>query len=100
MRGSVASESPALPDILSYQLSIDPQLEVFLPELEHACAFLDRAHFVERYPEGGDRILHYGPNPPTDAVAVPAVFSQMVCDWMKMAFICGAMIAISRAQVE
>ena len=59
-------------DVLPYFLSIDPQFEAYRPELEYACAFLDRAHFVERSPERVECILHYGSSPPADAVVVPA----------------------------
>ncbi len=56
---------------LPYRLSLAPELERFRPEIEHACAFLDRCHPLVRASEA-NRILHYGPDAPAGAVAVPA----------------------------
>ena len=55
-----------------YRLSIASELEAFRPELEYCCDFLDTAHFVRQSPDAGT-VLHYGPNAPPDAIAVPAV---------------------------
>jgi peptidoglycan/xylan/chitin deacetylase (PgdA/CDA1 family) len=55
-----------------YRLSLQEGLEAFRSELEFACSFLDRSHFVERG-NSSDRILHYGANPPPGAIQVPAV---------------------------
>ncbi len=59
-------------DVVAYRLSVAPGLEAFRPELEYSCDFLDRCHYVKR---GGDAAitLHYGPNPPAGAIAVPSV---------------------------
>ena len=57
---------------LTYRLSLAPALERFRPEIEHACSFLDRCHLLVRTNEA-DRVLHYGPDAPAGAVAVPAV---------------------------
>lgn len=54
-----------------YRLSIAQQLERFRPEIEYACEFLDRCHYVVRRVDA-PVVLHYGPAPPPDAVAVPA----------------------------
>jgi hypothetical protein len=58
--------------VCSYRLSIHPSLELFRPELEFACAFLDQCHFVSRA-DHADIVLHYGPEAPDGAVAVPSV---------------------------
>lgn len=55
-----------------YRLSIAPGLERFRPEIEHACAFLERCHPLVRTNEAA-RVLHYGPDAPTGSVEVPAV---------------------------
>jgi len=55
-----------------YRLSLHPSVESFRPELEFACSFLDRSYPVRRV-EGEGQVLHYGPEPPPGAVAVPAV---------------------------
>lgn len=54
-----------------YRLSLAPALEPFRPEIEFACGFLDTAYALHRVPVG-DRVLHYGPGAPPNAVAVPA----------------------------
>lgn len=59
-------------DRLPYRLSIAPSLERFRPEIEHACSFLDRCHPLIRANDAV-RVLHYGPDAPAGAVAVPAV---------------------------
>lgn len=56
---------------LRYRLSLHPSVERFRPELEFACSFLDLCHPVRRAPEA-PVVLHYGPEPPPGAVAVPA----------------------------
>ena len=56
---------------LRYRLSLHPSVERFRPELEFACAFLDLCHLVKRAPQAAT-VLHYGPEPPPGAVAVPA----------------------------
>lgn len=56
----------------TYRLSIAEALEEFRPEIEHACGFLDACYHLRRDP-GGDRILHYGPGAPPEAVSIPAV---------------------------
>ncbi len=60
-----------MPDIVSYRLSVAPELDAFRPELEYACDFLDRCHFTKRVPES-PTVLHYGPNPPEEAISNPA----------------------------
>jgi len=55
-----------------YRLSLAPALEPFRPEIEHASDFLDAAHHVWRVSDA-PRVLHYGPDAPPGAVAVPAV---------------------------
>src|SRR5581483_649838 len=55
----------------AYRLSIAPALEPFRPEIEFACDFLDAAYALHRKPHDG-RVLHYGPDAPAHAVAVPA----------------------------
>ncbi len=55
-----------------YRLSLGPEIEPFRPEIEHACAFLDRAHGLVR-DEAAVRVLHYGAVPPDGAQTVPAV---------------------------
>lgn len=56
---------------LPYRLSVAPALEPFRPEIEHACAFLERCHPLVRAADAS-RVLHYGPDAPDSAVAVPA----------------------------
>ena len=60
-----------MPDVSPYRLSIAPDLEAFRREIEYASAFLDRCHFVTRTQRAA-RVLHYGPDAPPGAVAVPA----------------------------
>lgn len=55
----------------AYRLSIAPALERFRPEIEHACAFLERGHPLARANHAA-RVLHYGPDAPAGAVVVPA----------------------------
>ena len=55
-----------------YRLSLAPILERFRPEIEHACAFLERCHPLVRTNDAA-RMLHYGPDAPSGAVVVPAV---------------------------
>lgn len=55
-----------------YRLSLAPALERFRPEIEHACAFLERCHPLVRTNDSA-RVLHYGSDAPAGAVAVPAV---------------------------
>lgn len=55
---------------MRYRLSIAPSLDRYRSELEYACAFLDRCYHVERVDEA-QTVLHYGPQPPAGAVAVP-----------------------------
>jgi hypothetical protein len=65
--------------VVSYTLSIAPELEAFRPELEYSCDFLDRCYFVKRT-AGASTRLHYGNNAPADALAVPAkLFPDGVC---------------------
>lgn len=54
-----------------YRLSISPAIEAFRPEIEYACGFLDACYHVARTPDA-ERVLHYGPDAPAGAVAVPA----------------------------
>ena len=75
MPGCVSSP---LPEPFAYRLSLAPEIEPFRPEIEHACAFLDRAHDLVR-DEAATRVLHYGARPPDGAQAVPAaVFPHLV----------------------
>ena len=60
-----------MPATQPYRLSIAPDLEQFRPEIEHACLFLERCHFVARANES-DTVLHYGANPLPGAIHVPA----------------------------
>ena len=53
------------------RLSLHPSVERYRPELEFACAFLDLCYPVKRAPEAAT-VLHYGPEPPPGAVAIPA----------------------------
>ncbi len=55
----------------AYRLSVAPALLAYRPEIEHALDFLDRAHGLRRHEEAA-RVLHYGPEPPPGALAVPA----------------------------
>lgn len=55
----------------SYRLSLAPSLALFRPEIDHALDFVDRAHGLHRDPSA-TRVLHYGPEPPSGALAVPA----------------------------
>ncbi len=67
-----------MPEPFAYRLSLAPEIEPFRPEIEHACAFLDRAHDLVR-DEAATRVLHYGARPPDGAQAVPAaVFPHLV----------------------
>ncbi len=65
-------ESLPLSERFAYRLSLGPEIEPFRPEIEHACAFLDRAHGLVR-DEAAVRVLHYGAVPPDGAQTVPAV---------------------------
>lgn len=56
----------------AYRFSLAPSLARFRPEIEHALAFVDRAHGLRR-DDTAARVLHYGPEPPPGALAVPAV---------------------------
>ena len=56
----------------AYRLSIASELTAFRSEIEYACGFLDACYQVTRKPDA-ERILHYGPNAPAGAVAVPDV---------------------------
>jgi hypothetical protein len=58
---------------LPYRLSIHPSLEAFRPEIEFVCRFLDQCHFIEKN-DTAEVTLHYGPEAPSGAVQVPAVF--------------------------
>ena len=60
-----------MPEARPYRLSIAPALEPFRPEIEYAAAFLDRCHLVELRADAAT-VLHYGPEPPAGAIAVPA----------------------------
>lgn len=53
-----------------YRLSLDGALERFRPELEFACRFLDQCHNLSCDGEA-DLVLHYGEDPPEDAIQVP-----------------------------
>lgn len=64
--------STAHSETRGYRLSLHPSVEGFRPELEFACSFLDRCHPVRRTEDEG-QVLHYGPEPPPGALAVPAV---------------------------
>lgn len=55
---------------LAYRLSVSPALEAFRPEIEHACAFLERCHPLAR-DAGASTVLHYGPGAPAGAVPIP-----------------------------
>jgi hypothetical protein len=55
----------------AYRLSLAPVLEAFRPEIEHACGFLDACYLVRRTPDAAS-VLHYGPDAPPGAIAVPA----------------------------
>lgn len=66
-----ANTAAADADVRRYKLSLDTALEAFRPELEFACQFLDQCHHLSRQDEA-DLLLHYGDNPPKDAVHVPA----------------------------
>jgi hypothetical protein len=57
----------------SYRLSLHPRLEVFRSELEFACGFLDQCHDIARSESGSATVVHYGPEPPTDAIHIPNV---------------------------
>ncbi len=68
-----------MPEVMPYRLSIASELERFRPELEYACAFLDRCYFVQRSSQA-QLVLHYGPGAPAGALTVPAVlFPNGVC---------------------
>ena len=56
----------------AYRFSLAPALEPYRPEIEHALDFVDRVHALKR-DEAAARRLHYGPEPPPGALAVPAV---------------------------
>ena len=56
---------------LHYRLSIAPELELFRPEIEYVCDFLDDCYLLRRAAEA-PRVLHYGAAAPRDAFAVPA----------------------------
>ncbi len=71
MKTACAKEPAADANVRSYRLSLDPALEAFRPELEFACRFLDRCHYLARHDEA-DLLLHYGAHPPKGAVHVPA----------------------------
>lgn len=60
-----------MPELLPYGLTIASELTPFRSEIEYACDFLDRAHFVRRV-ERAERMLHYGPNAPPGSLTVPA----------------------------
>ena len=56
---------------LAYRLSIAPALEIFRPEIEHVCTFLEECYLLRRQ-AGADLVLHYGPEASPNAVAIPA----------------------------
>ena len=56
----------------AYRFSLAPNLALFRAEIEHALSFVERAHGIGRDPSAA-RVLHYGPEPPEGALAVPAV---------------------------
>jgi uncharacterized protein DUF7033 len=72
-RGFVALE--LLMMVNSYQLSISPELELFRPEIEYACDFIDYCHGLERKKES-KKILHYGEKPLDGAISIPASLFQ------------------------
>lgn len=69
---------PLLADRFPYRLSLARALIPFAPEIDYVCAFLERCYPLVR-DEAASRILHYGPDAPFGAVAVPAaVFPDAV----------------------
>jgi hypothetical protein len=54
-----------------YRLSLHPQLEEFRSELEFACHFIDRCHPTTRSGSDATIVVHYGPEPPADAIHIP-----------------------------
>jgi hypothetical protein len=57
----------------SYRLSLYPQLEAYRPELEFACRFVDQCHAVTRTEAISPIIIHYGPEPPANAIHIPSI---------------------------
>lgn len=53
-----------------YQLSLDPELEAFRPEIEFACGFIDHCYGLQRSDHGP--VLHYGKSSQANAIHVPA----------------------------
>ncbi len=63
----------------SYRLSLHPPLEKFRSELDFACRFVEQCHPVARSDLASSIIVHYGPEPPADAMHIPnAVFPDGV----------------------
>jgi len=60
---------------LAFRLTIDPEIEHFRPEIEYACDFISRAHFLVRT-NNASLILHYGSRPPVSAVHIPNILTQ------------------------
>jgi hypothetical protein len=56
----------------TYNLSLHPSLEQYRSELEFACAFVDQCHPVTRTDTASAILVHYGPEPPIDAVHIPS----------------------------
>jgi len=54
-------------------LSVHPSLERFRPELDFVCRFLERSYALTARSDDGHKALHYGPEPPAGAIAIPAV---------------------------
>lgn len=60
-----------MPEMLDYDLALDPALEPYRPEIEHACDFVERGYFVRRR-SGAHTKLYYGTRAPADGIHVPA----------------------------
>lgn len=62
----------------TYRLSLGPDTRDFSPEIGHVCKALEMAHGLAQAEDSPCR-LHYGAEPPADAIALPAVlFPQAV----------------------
>ena len=61
---------------ISFQLSIDSELELFRPEIEYAVNFLTKSHFLVCR-KTSEKILHYCKNPPANyTLQIPNYLTQ------------------------
>lgn len=59
-----------MPRSFPYQLSLDPELETFRPEIDYALGFVEECYGLQRGHSGP--VLHYGKVPLDNAIHIPA----------------------------